>query len=145
MSASPPPATQAAAQQRPQRPSGGPRPARGGNHSGSGAHSARAAPAASASGKLLPTGVSPQSSLRDIERLHGRALRSDESKQVQLVRDLKPNWDSAKVLDFCKEHEFNDSKVSHALSSEFECTMHTRMRTQRLCMDATPTVQVAPC
>jgi len=143
MSASPPPAAQAA-QQRPQRPSGGPRPARGGNHSGSGAHSARAAPAAASSGKLLPTGVSPQSSLRDIERLHGRALRSEELKQVQLVRDLKPNWDSAKVLDFCKEHEFNDHKVSFALSSEFECTTHKRMRTQRLCTVAAQTVRMAP-
>lgn len=132
MSASPPPAAgqqsqQQSRSQRPPQQSGSGRPSRGGQ---SGAQSARGAPssgaAAAGSARLLPGSVTPQSSLKDIERLNGRALRAEESKQVQLVRDLKPNWTSQKVLEFCKEHEFNDSKITHALTSEFECTYARR-------------------
>jgi len=53
-------------------------------------------------------------------RLLGGKLRPNEQQQIDKVRELKPDWDAEKVVNFCKRLGFEDAAISHELTAEFE-------------------------
>lgn len=71
-------------------------------------------------------------SVRDAERQAGRSFRPNESKQFALVCEFKPDWSTAKVLEFCSKHGFDEQTIRTELANEFECMctpmQHTKCR-----------------
>lgn len=68
-----------------------------------------------------PTPTRSSALSKEGERLFGRAFSAKELTQFELVRELKPDWTTQKVLEFCKKYEFDETNISRELSAEFEC------------------------